>query len=195
MMNALLQQVLEKCSQEHWYGPELRGPKWQEVAVNDPRKHQFTHHPASQAQIVATERALVFPLPSLLRSFYMELANGGFGPGYGIRTLFERDAGVVSLTEQYYWSTVNQQPVHLEDFRSQWEQVGSTRLLRLAPGQWPSQMLSLCEWGDAVESCLDVPSGQVFRVGPMAHKGYGLRPQADSLEAWLLLWIRDELSI
>ena len=85
--------------------------------------------------------------------------------------------------------------MRLEDFREQWELYGSNRLLRLAPGQWPFQMLSLCEWGDAVESCLDVSSGQVFRVGPMEHGGYGLTPQSDSLEQWLTLWIRDELSI
>ncbi|EFH82016.1 SMI1/KNR4 family protein [Ktedonobacter racemifer] len=40
--------------------------------------------PATQQQIMETEQKLGFSLPPLLRLLYTEVANGGFGPGYGI---------------------------------------------------------------------------------------------------------------
>jgi hypothetical protein len=40
--------------------------------------------PASEAEVDAAEDALGFPLPPLLRRLYLEVANGGFGPAYGL---------------------------------------------------------------------------------------------------------------
>lgn len=40
--------------------------------------------PATEEQIRETEQVLKFSLPPLLRFLYLHLANGGFGPGYGI---------------------------------------------------------------------------------------------------------------
>src|SRR6478736_10285958 len=40
--------------------------------------------PADPVAIDACEKALGFPLPPLLREIYLGIANGGFGPGYGV---------------------------------------------------------------------------------------------------------------
>lgn len=40
--------------------------------------------PATIVEASAAERALGFELPPLLRRLYLEIANGGFGPGYGL---------------------------------------------------------------------------------------------------------------
>jgi hypothetical protein len=40
--------------------------------------------PASHADVASTEAKLDAPLPSLLRRLYLEVANGGFGPRYGV---------------------------------------------------------------------------------------------------------------
>src|SRR4051794_36254641 len=40
--------------------------------------------PASEAAVRATERRLGFSLPETLRQIYLTVANGGFGPGYGV---------------------------------------------------------------------------------------------------------------
>ncbi len=39
---------------------------------------------ATACDVEETERILGFPLPELLRALYREVANGGFGPQYGI---------------------------------------------------------------------------------------------------------------
>jgi SMI1/KNR4 family protein SUKH-1 len=40
--------------------------------------------PATLEAVQAAERDFGYPLPSLLRRLYLEVANGGFGPGYGL---------------------------------------------------------------------------------------------------------------
>src|SRR5690242_12415879 len=40
--------------------------------------------PATPAAVEAAEQALGFALPPLLRQLYLEVGNGGFGPGYGL---------------------------------------------------------------------------------------------------------------
>jgi len=49
--------------------------------------------PASMDAVVAAERCLGHPLPPLLRRLYLEIGNGGFGPGYGILGLREGNFG------------------------------------------------------------------------------------------------------
>src|SRR5512134_2461662 len=40
--------------------------------------------PATLAPIEAAETAIGFRMPDLLRRLYLEIGNGGFGPGYGL---------------------------------------------------------------------------------------------------------------
>lgn len=40
--------------------------------------------PASPAAVARAEAALGFALPTTLRAIYLDVANGGFGPGYGV---------------------------------------------------------------------------------------------------------------
>ena len=40
--------------------------------------------PAEAAQLEAADNRLGFAVPALLRTLYLELANGGFGPGFGL---------------------------------------------------------------------------------------------------------------
>ncbi len=40
--------------------------------------------PAIELQVLAVEKRLGFKLPDFLRRLYLEIGNGGFGPGYGL---------------------------------------------------------------------------------------------------------------
>jgi hypothetical protein len=42
------------------------------------------HPPTTAAQVDTAEEALGFAIPPILRRLYTEVANGGFGPGYGL---------------------------------------------------------------------------------------------------------------
>src|SRR5690349_6056273 len=47
-------------------------------------RYPFLYPPATEEQLQATEDAIGFSVPPLLRMLYAEIANGGFGPSYGI---------------------------------------------------------------------------------------------------------------
>ncbi|MGI5521505.1 hypothetical protein ACQEUX_11160 [Micromonospora sp. CA-259024] len=56
--------------------------------------------PAPPAAVVEAEELAGRPLPSLLRRLYLEVGNGGFGPGYGLLGLRDghRTGGLDALT-------------------------------------------------------------------------------------------------
>jgi hypothetical protein len=103
--NALLNRIREHCQQVAWdaLDPNLR---WNAGNTpRDPYERRYVHGrksfiafkkkhhgqipwiafpPATETQMLKTERQLGFALPPLLRLLYTQVANGGFGPGYGM---------------------------------------------------------------------------------------------------------------
>lgn len=92
---------------------------------------------ASAAALAEAEAALVHPLPSLLRRLYLELGNGGFGPGYGL-------LGVADG----HRDDANNTAVSL---REGWDGL-------------PRALLPICYWGCAIYSFIDLssPQGQMW---------------------------------
>lgn len=64
----------------YWYGD---GPEYLALA-HENEEPLNSYPPATEEQLRQTEQLLGFPLPSFLRSLYMQVANGGFGPGFGV---------------------------------------------------------------------------------------------------------------
>ncbi|HZS77994.1 MAG TPA: SMI1/KNR4 family protein [Ktedonobacteraceae bacterium] len=79
----LIERIRETCRERGWYGPQMEESR--RVAADDPRREGFACLPATPQQLAAAEKELGFALPATLRALYIELANGGFGPGYGLR--------------------------------------------------------------------------------------------------------------
>src|SRR5215472_5374022 len=70
------------CERSSWYGPwDFQPPAGQAHANTT----TFVCAPATEMQLQKTEAILGFPLPPFIRLLYTELANGGFGPGGGLR--------------------------------------------------------------------------------------------------------------
>lgn len=90
---------------------------------------------ASEAELERTETDLGFRLPQLLRSLYLNVANGGFGPGYdviGIGAGHRSDLG--DLVEAYHQVS-----------------AGTNYLGRT----WKMGLLPFCGWGCNLFSCVD----------------------------------------
>lgn len=124
--------------------------------LSDPRAFP----PASAADIAFGEERLGLRLPSLLRRIYAEVADGGFGPGYGVFPIF-RGSDESGLDE------------NLADVRTK---------LALDP-----RLLPLCDWGGAIWSCLDcgTEGGPIVTCAgehPLTDTGRDLR-------SWLLAWL------
>lgn len=116
---------------------------------------------ACSAAIMHTEQELGFRLTPLLRRLYMEIANGGFGPG----------AGLIGVEGGYTDA----------DGRGLGQLYNAFR----ADG-WPEWLLPLWDWGDGAWSCVDTHAQDeriivMDEVGPTRTRFV--------LQTWLEAWV------
>jgi hypothetical protein len=137
--------------------------------------------PAAPADVDTAERALGFALPAVLRRVYTEVANGGFGPGYGLVGLpggwtAEHGESIVELYRTY----------SDDSFEGEFG----------AP--WPGGLVPVCDLGDGVLACVDTthPDGRVVafdfeQIDPDEPDTVAdaFREIAPSVEAWLQAWL------
>ncbi len=131
---------------------------------------------ASASELAAAEARLGFALPGVLSEVYARIANGGFGPGYGLIGVeggfADSDGSVVDLYE----------------LRRAESPGGSA---------WPDKLLPICAWGCAIYACVDCSSsaGPVVTFDPGAHHdddgdGSVFARSHDSLYDWFDEWVR-----
>lgn len=116
---------------------------------------------ATRGALDAAESELGFPLPALLRRLYLEVENGGFGPG----------AGLVGVDGGY------PDP----DGRTL---SASYAVLRLQ--DWPEGLVPLCDLGDGAWSCFDGRAAD-GRIVTMVDSG-ATRTRF-TLFSWLEAWV------
>jgi SMI1 / KNR4 family (SUKH-1) len=128
----------------------------------------------------AAEHTLHFSLPPLLRRLYIEVGNGGFGPGYGLLGL---EGG--ALSDGYTIVDLYQAFRTPDAHDPAWH--------------WPAGLLPICHLGCAMYACTDctTPEGAIIWFEPNPREpGEPLQrfliPAAPSLAAWLAAWLRDE---
>jgi hypothetical protein len=96
----LCRRIITHCREKCWYGPDTYPPAdgRQNFSYEDgkfavhPPLHDlesgFAFAPATEEQLRKTEEFMGFAHPPLLRALYMQVANGGFGPGTGLLGAF-----------------------------------------------------------------------------------------------------------
>jgi hypothetical protein len=187
----LTQKIRQYCAARGWYGVDLRGPEWDtEVAENDPRRTTFTFPPATVDQLQETETLLGFALPPFLRILYAEVANGGFGPAYGLRGAVGGFADATGTIVHQYQGLCEGRS--LLDFDLEAEIAQKHGEIVVPFDQWLRGLFSLCEWGCAIQICQNSATGRLYRVEPSGD-GYHITHEAESLEEWLERWMHAEL--
>jgi hypothetical protein len=213
---ALLRSMRDKCQRRNWYGSDLGSPATLRGYLGEngrgtffwydrdgkkypirrdtdisllPVLRDFEYPPASEEQLLATEETLGFALPPLLRACYAQLANGGFGPGYG---LHGANGGFGDMVLDYLAVKRRERLVDFADYERR--QTSSAENIMLPDYVWPDQFLSICHWGCAIYSYLDVSTSRIFRAEYYGDNHYGFILEAASLEQWLSLWADDKLS-
>ncbi len=206
----LMAGIREKCQRDGWYGGELDGPTCLQVCPDHPQREGFAYPPANEEQLQATEAALGFPLPPLLRLLYAEVANGGFGPGAGIQGALggygsRTDEPASTIVDDYhfrcqvgYANLERSDPVRLvdlADYAQDWKPTKSGKGLLLLPyAVWPAQLVPLEDLGCCRHACLDSKTGHVFCTAPsVSSEEYELGPVAASLEEYLARWLQGEM--
>lgn len=133
--------------------------------------------PATPEQIRAAEKSLDFALPELLKRVYLEIGNGGFGPGSGLIGLpggatDPHGSSIVDLFDSFSASNPDD-----------------------ASWRWPEMLVPVCHWGEAVYSCADCSdaAGPIVCVdlseyAPGRDLKQAMTPQSESLATWLSQW-------
>ena len=130
-------------------------------------KSRSTIYSPTEAMVVQkSEEELGFAIPQLLKECYLNIANGGFGPGYGVIGLvggYTSDFG--DLVETYFVLKNDQE---------------------LEQRQWKDGLLPFCEWGCNIFSCVDCydPMHHIFTSEELdvSPQNYTLR---DFFELWM----------
>jgi hypothetical protein len=126
--------------------------------------------PATAAALDQVQSQLGIPLPDFLRRLYLEVADGGFGPGVGLLS-----AGEVLAAHRDLRSSP---PSEAED------------------DEWPEGLLPLVAVDDVHFCCLDTCSGHILETDYDEVESdddvtfrLAVREIAPSLQAWLAGWL------
>lgn len=134
--------------------------------------------PATPEQVQASERRLGFSLPVPLRQVVMQVANGGFGPGYGL-------LGLQGGATDGHGDTA----------------VDSYLVRRSRDGgqgwRWPERLLPICSWGCAIYTCviceLGSIGGRLVRYDPDTEDELRqFRSEGRTFAHWLRAWLDGE---
>ncbi len=144
-------------------------------------KNKASGKPATAGAVDKAEQTIGHKLPSLLRSIYLEVANGGIGPGYQI-------LGV----EGGHLSEEGDSIADLYDYLKQDDPIDELWV-------WPEAVVPFCPWGNAIYSCFDAakPGNPVIWFDPNAREiGEPMEQQfishRESLESWLQGWVNGD---
>ena len=140
--------------------------------------------PVGPKALQATERAIGFKLPELVRALYLTVGNGGFGPEYGIIGT-KGGAKLDGCTLE----TCYQDLIKLESENSVW--------------RWPNHLLPLANYGCGMWACVDCEYQKLPMIlwdpnnldveleGADARLNWGnsFWDQGRSLTTWLESWL------
>ena len=154
-----------------------------------PTKSRLPFSFATIEQLQETETLLGFALPPFLRTVYIKLGNGGFGPAYGLRGAVGGFADATGTIVQHYQDLCEGRSLLDLDLESEIAQKHGELVVPF--DQWPRKLFSICEWGCAIQICHDGAIGAIYRVEPSGD-GYHIAQEAASLEQWLEHWMHAE---
>jgi hypothetical protein len=122
--------------------------------------------PATQAQLRMAREQLGFAFPALLERMWTEIANGGFGPGYGIVGL----EGGAAFDPQG-WNVVE-------------------NYLSLAGSHWPARLVPICDWGCMNLTATDCGTPEGEMVDLIEGDPRDARRRELTFPQWMEAWIQ-----
>jgi len=162
-MSELIKRIRETCGRRGWYAQQAEGSTLHSVNADDPRRSGFVCKTATEQPLRDTAQSLGFSLPPLLSTLYQSLANGGFGPGYGLREVLEGYAPGETVLDYYPERSKPVQFLERGESGIDWEAY-----FVFHRTYCPRQLVPLCHWGCGIEMCVDctTEAGQIFRLAP-----------------------------
>ena len=137
--------------------------------------------PVSEQTLAEAEARLGFPLPPLVRALYTQVADGGYGPGWGMIQLTGHSFALVESR------------LRMDEQNLQMDEENVPEWV------WPKRLVEFVNWGCNYFSGIDCShsSCPVFfydndRAGEDTTLADCLSLESDSLEEWLSAWLDGE---
>jgi len=155
--------------------------------------------PVSPEVLANAEKELGFPLPQLLRAIYLEVANGGVGPSFGLLGITggaTDDLGMNAVDHYLANRRCNDREPDEEagDLNDDEDLDDDDEMMPESKWFWPERMLPICYRGCTVYECLDcnLPDHPVSIVDLGDHDwNQPFEQTAPSLGAWLETWLKE----
>ncbi|HEX6480112.1 MAG TPA: SMI1/KNR4 family protein [Ktedonobacteraceae bacterium] len=147
--------------------------------------HQTASPPVTVEDLAQAKTQLGFELPSFLRRLYLEVGNGGFGPGYGLFPLNDHNPSSNPLTDSLVAAYLGMRSMSQKDIDNYWADEEEK------PSLWPERVLMISDWGCNIYSCLDCSSSDlpIFRMDSNVNFMIEWAIEAPSLQRWLEAWV------
>lgn len=147
---------------------------------------QSANSPVSRGDLEHAEALIGFPLPTILRRIYLEVGNGGFGPGYGLLPLNNEEDPHALVSDSLVTDYVVMHlatPEQMEAYRQ--GDVHASPLL-------PEKMLMICDWGDNITSWLNCAQPEIPVLCSEATLDWQkFKVEASSFLEWMETWLQD----
>jgi hypothetical protein len=209
----MVERIRRFCADRRWFGPDmLRDEGFQLGERRGQYQSSFLWAPATEQETVAAEEQLGFELPTTLRRLLRELANGDFGPGYGLKgipaaahenrpritevppeslkllELFENNREIEAAMARLPGINLPPLPTResmLEALNAPPPSIVSDHGEGRYRHMADGPWLPLIDWGCGVHSVVHVPTTVVIRQ----HDYEGFWQEASSLDTWLGDWL------
>ena len=140
-----------------------------DMAETSPR---VANPPIPLERLAMAEAEFGFSLPEFMRQLYLQVGNGGFGPGYGLFPLGESSADYEMIETYARMVSTNIPP---------------------PDRPWPKEFVLIADWGCGIYSSLNWQKGSVHRFNGDLHEDGQpwesvFASEAPSLEAWFEDW-------
>jgi hypothetical protein len=140
--------------------------------------------PLGEAALQEAEMWLGFELPPLVRRLYGEVGNGEFGPR--LLPLALPNEGYRGETIAYWYRALRDNPPTEDDFDPEVD-------VQLPPAEWPERLLTICDWGCNIYSCIDCSQAEMPVLRNDNNVSWTiLAHEAPSLHEWLERWLQGE---
>jgi hypothetical protein len=115
----------------------------QDDLVSKIRTHVLANHSlkfrtSTLIDVDLTESALGFKIPKMLRMIYLEVGNGGIGPGQG--------GSIIGIKDGYKSAGKNLAELYQDIRENAFKHLGF---------EWQVGLLPFCDWGSNIYSCVD----------------------------------------
>jgi hypothetical protein len=131
--------------------------------------------PASAGDLVRAAQVIGCELPPVIAGVYSGIANGGFGPGYGL-------VGIGSGSACFANGNARR---NCEEQYAFFRQIGDCN--------WPAHLLPVCDWGCGIYSCADASRAEApmsTAVGDLFYDNpaHAVSPAGCTFAEWLRAW-------